>query len=48
MFASQSPCVARRNEVQRALHQLLKLLLVPPLDALLAQFVPQVRSADVV
>jgi hypothetical protein len=32
----------------RAPHQPLKLLLVPPLDALLAQFVPQVRSVDVV
>ena len=44
----QASCFARRNEAQRALHQLLKLLLVPPLDAMLAQFVPQVRSVDVV
>ncbi|EOD16225.1 hypothetical protein EMIHUDRAFT_245191 [Emiliania huxleyi CCMP1516] len=36
------------DEVERALHQPLKLLLVPPLDALFAQLVPQVRSVDVV
>ena len=44
----QLACSARRDEVERALHQLLKLLLVPPLNDLLAELVPQVSCVDVI